>query len=61
MLMAVCGLAVDFQLWNPPNIVRSRLESYLHGVRGFLLGCMFVLLVSGELMGKKILKNEFVA
>ena len=58
MLMAVCGLALDFQFWNPSKFVRLRLESYLQGIRGFLLGCMFVLFVSRELMGKKIVKGE---
>ena len=61
MAMGLCGLALDFQVWNPSNIARSRLEGWLQAIRGFLLGCMFVLLLSGELKGKKIVKDEVVA
>jgi hypothetical protein len=58
LVLAVCGVALDFQLWNPSTPVRSETEHYLEGVRGFLLGCVFVLLVSGQLFGKKIVKDE---
>ena len=61
LLLAVCGLSVDFQYWQPTEHGRQNLVHYLDGARGFLLGCVFVLLVTGQLFGKKILKNETVA
>jgi hypothetical protein len=57
LILAACGLALDVHLWNPPEPLRSNLEHYLEGLRGFLLGCVFVSLISGELIGRKILKG----
>jgi hypothetical protein len=57
MSLAVCGLLVDFHYMNPSKL----LTYYLQGVRGFLLGCTFVLLVSGEFVGKKISKDKVAA
>ena len=59
--LAVSGLSVDFQFWQPTEHARRYLVHYLDGARGFLLGCVFVLLVTGQLFGKKPLKNEAVA
>ena len=61
MIMAVCGLAVDLHYWNLSKHDLSQLEYHLQAIRGFVLGCAFVLLVSGELVGKKVLKDEAVA
>ena len=61
LILAACGLSVDFQFWQPTALGRRNLEHYLDGARGFLLGCVYVLFVTGQLFGKKILRNETVA
>jgi hypothetical protein len=61
MVLAVSGISLDFELWNPSRRLRFDLPRYFEGLRGFLLGCFFVLLVSGELLGKKILRDEVAA
>jgi hypothetical protein len=61
IFLAACGLSLDFQFWQPTEHGRRLLEHYLEGVRGFLLGCVFVLLVTGQLFGKRVLKDETVA
>lgn len=61
LILAVCGLSVDFQFWQPTARGRMGLEHFLDFARGFLIGCVFVLLVTGQLFGKKILKNKSVA
>jgi hypothetical protein len=58
LILAAGGLALAMHLWNPLEPLRSNLEHYLEGLRGFLLGCVFVLLISGELIGRKNLKGE---
>lgn len=60
LIVAACRLSVDFQVWQPTEHGRRNLEYYLQGIRGFVLGCVFVLLVSGQLFGAKSLKNELV-
>lgn len=60
LILAGFGLALDFRLFNSAISDRSQLELGLQVIRGFLLGCVFVLFVSGELAGRKVLKNEDV-
>jgi hypothetical protein len=59
--MAVCGFAVDLHYWDFSEQWRRVFRSYMQVIRGFIMGCSFVLFVSGDLVGKKILKDEDVA
>jgi len=53
IVLAVCGGALEFQLWVPSNNIRLETERQLQGIRGILLGCVFVLFVSREFYGRK--------
>jgi hypothetical protein len=61
IFMAVCGLAIDLHYWDLSRRELSAFWSYMQVVRGFIIGCTFVLLVSGNLFRKKIAKDEAVA
>jgi hypothetical protein len=52
LALAVNGFGWDLQLWS---------YHLLSGIRGFALGLIFALIVSGQLSGKKILPNENAA
>jgi hypothetical protein len=53
VVLAVCGGALEFQLWVPSKSIRLETDRQLQGIRGILLGCVFVLFVSGEFYGRK--------
>jgi hypothetical protein len=59
--MAVCGLAIDLHYWDLSRRELSTFDSYVQVIRGFVIGCTFVLLVSGNLLRKRIVKDEAVA
>jgi hypothetical protein len=61
MSMAVFGLAIDLGYWDLSRHQLSVFEHYMTGVRGVIIGCTFVLLVSGNLFRKRIVKDETVA
>src|SRR5689334_16523457 len=54
LVLGICGLAVDLHYWNFSSQAWFRFERQMQFVRGLIIGCFFVLLVSGELFGKKI-------
>jgi hypothetical protein len=58
MIMGGYGLILDLEVWNPSRQVQSHLGYLIQGMGGFLLGCVFALFASGELMGKKIEKDD---
>jgi len=60
VFMALCGFALDFDYWDLSKHGRSVLESYMQVIRGFILGCVFVLIVSGNFARKKVLKYDNV-
>jgi hypothetical protein len=59
--MAVCGLAIDLHYWDLSRRELSAFDSYMQVIRGFVIGCTFVLLVSGNLFRKRIVKDGAVA
>ena len=61
LFMAICGLALDFHYWDFSRHELSVFGSYMQAIRGFIIGCYFVLFVSGNLYRNKILKDEAVA
>jgi hypothetical protein len=61
IFMGVFGLALDLGYWDLSRHDRSVFGSYMQVIRGFIIGCSFALFVSGDLVGKKILKDEAVA
>jgi hypothetical protein len=61
LFMGVCGLALDLHYWDFSRHGLSVFRYYMQGIRGFVIGCSFVLLVSGDLVGKKVVKLETVA
>ena len=58
LIMAVCGLALDLHYWDLSGQGLLIFRSYIQLIRGFIIGCLFVLLVSGNFLGKKIIRNE---
>jgi len=61
VFMGISGLALDSHFWELSIHGQSVYEHWLHLVRGFILGCIFALIVSGNVKGKTVLKNEAVA
>jgi hypothetical protein len=64
MFMAVLGLARDLGYLDLSQHQKLVLEHYMRGIQGFILGCVFVLLVSGNLLGTRLeedVKDETVA
>ena len=64
MLMAVLGLARDFGYWVLSQHQKLVLEHSMQAIRGFIIGCVFVLLVSGNLLGTRLeedVKDDHVA
>jgi hypothetical protein len=61
IFMGICGLVLDLGYWDLSKHARSVFGSYMQVIRGFIIGCSFALLVSGDLAGKKIVKDETVA
>jgi len=58
VMVAVVGLVLDSGFWNISKQAQWALWYSATCMRGLILGCVFVLLVSGELAGKKIVKDE---
>ena len=64
MSMAVLGLVLDLGYWSLSRHQLSVLEHYEQVICGFILGCVFVLLVSGNLFGsirEEDVKDDHVA
>ncbi|HET8546671.1 MAG TPA: hypothetical protein VFL57_01630 [Bryobacteraceae bacterium] len=59
VIRAACGFAIDFHVW-PPVLARC-LRDLKSLVGGFIVGLLFALIVSGELTGKKVVKDEVAA
>ncbi len=55
LILAFCGFASDVGISLP--ISSWRLWGYLSAVRGFIMGLLFALIVSGEFFGKKLPNN----
>jgi hypothetical protein len=58
IILGVCGLLVNLGRWDLSPHELSMFRSASQAVRGFIIGCSFVLFVSGNLFGKKNLKEE---
>ena len=61
IFIAASGLALDSHWWEFSKHGQSVYKNWLHIIRGFILGCIFALIISGNLEGKKVLKDETAA
>jgi hypothetical protein len=55
------GLSLDSHFWELSEHGQSVYEHWLSFIRGFILGCIFALIVSGNIKGKTVFKDEAVA
>ena len=58
IILGVCGLLVNLNYWDLSRHELSIFRSASQAVRGFIIGCCFALFVSGNLFGKRILKEK---
>ena len=58
LIMAVSRLALDLNYWSPFEHVRWRVDYWMQGTRGIILGSVLVLLVSRQLLGKRIAEDK---
>jgi hypothetical protein len=61
VFMAVYGLALDLHYLDFSRHELSYIGSLMQAIRGFIIGCAFVLLVSGNIFRKKVLNDEDAA
>jgi hypothetical protein len=58
IIMGGCGLALDLHYWDFSRHELYAFGSFMQVIRGFIIGCAFTLLVSGNIFRKKALKDE---
>jgi hypothetical protein len=61
LLRGGSGLAIDSHFWELSKHGQTVYDHWLHLADGFILGCIFALFVSGNVDGKKVLKDEVAA
>ncbi|MBA4389052.1 MAG: hypothetical protein C0404_13810 [Verrucomicrobia bacterium] len=60
LIMAVSGLLLHLHYWTPSEYLALVLDRGFSSIGSFLVGCFFVLLVSGEFMGRRTIKDKTV-
>jgi hypothetical protein len=58
LILGVCGLLIRLNYWSLSRPEFSEFRYASQAVLGFIMGCCFTLLVSGNLFGNRILPEK---